>query len=564
MHKDRKVIVIAVDGGTFTLLRPLMDKGKMPNLKEIFDHGAGGELRTIYPPITPSAFASFATGKNPGKTGIYGFVNVDPRTSHFNPVNSRMRKGATIWDLVGNAGGRVVVMNIPVTYPPPNKVNGVLISDFLTPFGKTDYGCPLEELREIEKKFGKYPIYLRYAGMALALNLNERSFVEFMKECFLELNYKFQVLNYLRQKHSPNLVAMHLYANDQISHTMWHVLDKSHPLFNDTLEKKFKDRIIEYYMALDSKFGELINTVDENTLLMIMSDHGFGPTHKMICPDTWLLNQGFIVLKKTPLTSVRKFLWDSGITHELLFSRFRKIIYRRFKNLTEEQQIRYGATKRRAFISLNDVDWSKTKAFPGFIADFYVNSKERFYKGCVEPKDYASVRESIISKLKEMEDPDTGRRIEGTIVTLEEAFKGDNLSSAPDLIYLPLESNYFPASWVSFQSRKTTTKTWLLPGNHRMEGIFAMYGEGVSKGKVCRNSNLIDLAPTILFFLGVPIPKSMDGRMLEEPFEESFLRDNKTVLFDEVTEQEETAAGVYTKEEEQSVLEHLKQLGYVD
>lgn len=566
MFKDRKVIVIAVDGGTFDLLGPLLNEGKMPNFKKIIEGGASGKLRSIYPPLTPPAFASFATGKNPGKTGIYNFLNIDPQTTRFRPVNSKMRRGPAIWDLVGNAGGKVVVMNIPVTYPPPNDVKGILITDFLTPFGQTDYGSPLEELNELEQKFGKYPIHLKYAGMTLVLKLDENIFSDFMNGCFLELDYKFQVLSYLRQKHSPNLVAMHLYANDQISHHLWQVLDKTHPLHNEKDETRYKGRIVEYYSALDNKLGQLVSSIDDKTLLIVMSDHGFGPAHKNLCVDTWLLNQGFIVLKKTPMTYVKKFLWNAGMTQEFLYSHFRKMIYRRFKNLTEGQQRREElsvATRKRIFLSLNDVDWSKSQAFPGFLYDLYVNSKTKLAKGSVEFQDYANVRDKIVHGLQELKDPDTRKEIGAEILTLEEAFKGNDLSIAPDLIYLPIESNYSPVSRL-FMSRKVTTTAWLQPGNHRMDGILSTYGKGVAVGKTCTNSNLIDLAPTILYFLGVPIPKDMDGKVLVQPFEESFLLENQPEFFDGKEQTDETDVAIYTQEEEQQVMEHLRQLGYAD
>ncbi|MCX5896559.1 MAG: alkaline phosphatase family protein [Proteobacteria bacterium] len=124
-----KVLIIGLDGATFTLLKPWMDQGYLPAIRELVENGASGNLRTVVPPITGPAWSSFMTGVNPGRHRIYDFLIRDEHTGKDIPINARLRRGKAFWEYLSEAGKRVVVLNVPVTYPPV-PVNGVMISDF--------------------------------------------------------------------------------------------------------------------------------------------------------------------------------------------------------------------------------------------------------------------------------------------------------------------------------------------------------------------------------------------------------------------------------------------------
>ncbi|HET8675412.1 MAG TPA: alkaline phosphatase family protein, partial [Blastocatellia bacterium] len=118
-----KVLVIGLDGASFNVLDPLIEKGYMPNLARLVATGTRADLETTFPPITAVAWSSFMTGKNPGKHGIFEFVRRDHGTKRELAVNATYRQGRAIWDLMGEAGKRVIVHNFPCTYP-PREVNG--------------------------------------------------------------------------------------------------------------------------------------------------------------------------------------------------------------------------------------------------------------------------------------------------------------------------------------------------------------------------------------------------------------------------------------------------------
>src|SRR6266849_2073855 len=188
-----KVLVICLDGATFDLLRPWIEAGRLPTLKRFLAEGVSGDLQSVIPPITAPAWASFMTGKNPGKHGIYHFVNRAPQGGHQAFFSATSRTGRTLWELLGEDGKQVVVLNVPTTYP-PQPVNGVLIADFLTPPGKKDFTYPLSLLDEIEEKFGKYPLHLR--TLMFSANLSGPNAERLLRELHHELKYKFDVAHY--------------------------------------------------------------------------------------------------------------------------------------------------------------------------------------------------------------------------------------------------------------------------------------------------------------------------------------------------------------------------------
>jgi predicted AlkP superfamily phosphohydrolase/phosphomutase len=121
-----KVLIIGFDGATPELVERWVEENKLPYLQQMIQKGVYGKLRSVYPPISPAAWTTFATGYDPGKHGVYDFRNYDnKRYSCFADtiVDSNAFAGKTIWDIVGAAGSKVGVVTVPVTYP-AWKVNG--------------------------------------------------------------------------------------------------------------------------------------------------------------------------------------------------------------------------------------------------------------------------------------------------------------------------------------------------------------------------------------------------------------------------------------------------------
>ncbi len=269
-----KVIIIGLDGATFDLLKPWAKAGYLPNLKRMMAEGVSGVLESSIPPTTAVAWPSFMTGKNPAKHGLYDFFIKKKNSYEEIPINADMRDGKAIWDILSENGHKVLVLNVPTTYP-PSKVNGVLVSCFLTPSGKRDFIYPPFLLDEIEGKFGKYPLYTKTPGAIF--NLSEKVIGRLLKESMEILSYKIKVLDYLEEKYQSDFIMLHIWETDRIQHDFWHIIDPNHPRYPGKEAEDYKKRIIDYYHKIDEEIGKLIEKVGKEAAIFIMSDHGFWP-----------------------------------------------------------------------------------------------------------------------------------------------------------------------------------------------------------------------------------------------------------------------------------------------
>jgi len=559
-----KVVVIGLDGGSFRTLDPWMREGRLPHLETLIREGVRGPLASVVPPETATAWSSFLTGKNPGKHGVFGFTARDRLTGRIVPVSALARTGKAFWDLLSESGKRVLVLNVPTTYP-PHPVNGVLISDFLTPRGKRDFVYPPALLEELEKRFGPYPLYMRtyFSG-----NLSEAHAEWFLEELHEELRSKFDILEYLMDRFPWDLVVFHLWGTDRVQHDLWNLIDEHHPAYDASLARKCRQRIVEYFEAVDARVGRLRQRLGEDPTLLVISDHGFGPIHKTIDLNVWLLEQGFIRIKKSPVSRLRYWAWKMGLTYETLVRFLLKLMRfgLRLPDLSPAETVNLVRDNRfNPLLSLKDIDWSRTQAYSQMgMGQIVINVEGRTAKGAVEPgQAYKRVREEIVRRLKDMRDPATGRPVGGQVYTKEEIYHGPHLDEAPDITFLPLESNVMASALMGFTTRRWIIDNPFLFGNHRMDGILIAHGRDIRKGHVFNQARLIDVAPTVLHLLGEAVPNDMDGRVLTELFTDSFAGTRKIEWRDaSETPTDEPLTGM-TPQEEATILENLKGLGYI-
>jgi predicted AlkP superfamily phosphohydrolase/phosphomutase len=562
--KSNKVLIIGLDGGTFSILQPLIEKGKLPNLKKIQEEGVSGDLQSTIPPITAPAWSSFMTGTNPGKHGVFYFMGTDKATGREVPVNSRMRAGATIWRLLSESGKKVLALNCPTTYP-PEEVNGAMISCFLTPGGKRDFIYPQELVEEIEAKFGPYPLYLKTT--IFSANLSEKNVRRFLEELKDELHYKFNVAHYLLDRIPADLLMIHVWGTDRIQHELWNLFDESHPKYNRTLGEKFKGEIINYFSLVDQQIGRLWDRFGREHPILIISDHGFGPVHKCIDLNCFLLQEGFIKIKDSPISRIKYLLWRKGLTYPFLFNAFaRSLLKLGFSPPAKapmEKMNDIRSEKRDLLLASNDVDWTKTVAYSKFgIGTIQINLKGREKNGAVEPgEQYEQVRREIVDRLKRLRDPETDEVIEGDIFLKEEIYHGEHMDDAPDIVYLA-KGMYLAGAFFGFTSNRPIAETNVWFGNHRINGIFLASGDGMLQGKRIQGAKIIDIAPTVLYLMGEKIPPSMDGKVLDQAFPQEFLADYPK-QFSEVSPEDVQKDTSLSREDEENLVKRLKGLGYL-
>lgn len=559
---SKKVLFIGLDGATFDVLNPLINRGLMPRLKQFIDQGVHGLLETTIPPITPTAWVSWMTGKNPGKHGVFEFLLRRKGSGELPdmPVSSRSRDGLPFWDVLGQMGKQAIVTNVPCTYP-PGLVNGVMISDFLTPRGRHDFTYPESLIDEIEGKFGPYELYITEV-------YTKGNVDKILNQLFTELEYKTKVNRYLMEQYGWDVFATHYWGTDRFQHELWHLLDESHPFFDRKEHDANIGRAHEYWHAVDSTLGELFDSVDDDATVYMGSDHGFGPIKKFLCFNVWLIEEGLLVLKRDALTLFKRALFNLGLTPDLAYRSAMKMGLAHLR-------LSVGVTNRSTLmklanammLSLSDVDWSRTVAFSkGNYGQIFINLRGRETHGIVEPgSEYDSVMRRIIDKLRGLVDPETRQALIGDIWRREDLYTGPHSDQSPDIQFLPNDMSNKPLGTLDLTSNKFITPVYGNSGDHRMHGILLGRGPELRSGVRVEGARIIDYAPTILHSFGVEVPSDMDGRVLEEMFTAEYLAENPTRVSDTIGPEYSAPdkAPEMTDEESEEIRARLRGLGYL-
>lgn len=556
---SKKVLFIGLDGSTFDILDPLMEKGLMPRLKSFIDGGVRGLLETTIPPITPTAWVSWMTGKNPGKHGVFEFLLRRKGSGELPdmPVSSRARDGLPFWDILGLMGKQAIVTNMPCTYP-PTMVNGVMVSDFLTPRGRRDFAYPEKLLEEIEARFGPYQLYITEV-------YSKGKVDNILNQLFEELEYKTKVNRYLMNEYGWDIFATHYWGTDRFQHELWHLLDESHPFFDRKEHDAHINRIEEYWHAVDSTMGELFDEAGDQTTVYLGSDHGFGPIKKFLCFNVWLINEGLLVLKRDAMTRFKRGLFRLGLTPDLAYRSAMRLGLAHLR-------LSVGVTNRSKFfklanllmLSLEDVDWTRTVAFSkGNYGQIFINLKGRETHGIVEPgAEYSRVLQQVSEKLRGLTDPQTRQPLIGPIWRREDLYTGPHSDESPDLQFLPADMSNKPLGTLDLTSNKFITPVYGNSGDHRMHGIMLGRGPDLRRGARVEGARIIDYAPTIMHTFGVEVPSDMDGRVLEEIFTEEYMQRNPVRKSDAAYAETEKV-GAMTDEESDEIRERLRGWGYL-
>lgn len=551
-----KVLLVGLDGATLDLLNPLMDEGRMPFLSRLVGEGVLGELETTYPPVTAPAWASFQTGKNPGKHGIYEFLYRRKGSVDQVPVNARMLGGKTLWRLLSEAGKRVGIVNVPLTYP-PSEVNGFMIGDFLTPQGARDFSYPPELLEDLEGRFGPYLLYHTQV-------YTKGSVGQVLEELDRILAYRAQTTHYLLEEKPWDFFMVYFAGTDRIQHELWHIMDRNHPMHDSHEAKRYREATLDFYRQIDAEVERLVKSVDETTTVIMMSDHGFGPIHKFVNINAWLLRRGFLKLKRDPISRLKYIFFRSGLTPALGYRIAMRLGFARLR-------LSQGVSKRftilrlldRLFLSLANVDWERTRAYSqGNYGQLYVNLRGREPHGIVEPgADYERVREELIEGLHRLKDPESSEKVVAQLFRREDLYSGPHLERAPDVCFL-LREGYKALGTLDFSSHRVIERVFGNSGDHRMTGFIAMRGPAVKNKAKLSDAKIIDVTPTILYLMGIPIPEDMDGRVLVEALKDEYVMANE-IRYTEVTSEVEAVESAYSPEESEEIKERLKGLGYM-
>lgn len=453
----RKVLIIGLDCATPQIVFPQSDK--LPVLSQLMREGISGPLRSADPPITIPAWMVMSTGQDAGRLGLYGFRHRQDYSYHKIWIaTSYSIKKKTIWDYVAQAGGQSVLVGIPPSYP-PKPVAGHLISCFITPDEDKEFTYPQELGEEIISKFGRYMFDVEF-------RTDKKD--ELLENIYRMTRKRFEVLNYLISTKPWDLFMFVEIGLDRIHHAFWKYMDKQHHLY--TPGNPYEDAILNYYQELDSLVGELISHVDKDTVILVVSDHGAKRMKGAFCINEWLIEQGYLVLKEKP-------------------------------------------TEPTSFDKL-EVDWSRTKAWGwgGYYARIFLNIAGREQQGIIPPEDYEKEREILLEKILKISGPQ-GETWQTRVIKPQEYFQELN-GDYPDLMVY-FDELYWRSAGTLGHGTMYLEENDTGPDDavHDFEGIFILYDPQEKAGRSVKAS-ILDIAPTVLDKLGLPIPADLKGKVI--------------------------------------------------
>jgi predicted AlkP superfamily phosphohydrolase/phosphomutase len=547
VHKRQRVLVIGLDGATFTVLDPLMKKGYLPNLSSLIENGVHGVLQSTMPPFSAQAWASFMTGKNPGKHGLFDFrapVSVNP----IRPLtNSTFIRSRTIWKLLSDAGKRIGVINVPMTYP-PEEVNGFMIGGIMTSGIRDKCFYPADLNKKITDAVGDYrpePDWDAYRETK-GKDADHDAILKLVNEVISISQKRGDAALFLSQEFDWDFFMMVFTTVDRLQHFAWKYLDPEHRQYNPEAAKKYAEPLVNYYSILDKIMGDLIRSAGKDVHVIILSDHGFGPQYKKFFINKWMVEQGLLSLVET------KRKWRSYL-RKFDVAGIRKIIPSRLSRRV-----------RTSFTVFNCIDWPHTRAYAGTSSEqgIFINLKGREPFGTVSPGgEYQAVVGEVCEQLDRLVEPDTGEKVVSKIFLRDNLYRGPYVEFAPDIIFELMGMSYLTQENIG--QRQLFESSGFESGSHRREGILIMKGPHFKKGLRCEDASILDLTPTVLHCLGLPVDEDMDGKVLIECFKEGFMKNHPVkVKKSDADHGDSDKKQIYSDSETREIESMLKGLGY--
>ena len=461
MEQGPRVAVIGLDCGTPQLLFDRLSE-EVPNINALMARGMHGELASITPPITVPAWMCSMTGKTPGQLGIYGFRNRKDNSYDGLSIATSLavRDQPAVWDLLGRTGRKSLLIGVPPAYP-PQPVEGWRVSCFLTPPSADTFTYPKDLGSEIAEELGGD----EYIFDIPSFREKGEDFV--LEQVFKMTERRFRVARRLVKNKPWDYFMLVEMGPDRLHHVFWQHFDPKHPKYE--AGNRFETAFQDYYRYLDREVGELLETLPDDCVTILMSDHGARPMVGGVCFNDWLAREGYL----------------------------------RFTDDVSE------ATP----IAKAPIDWSRTTAWGdgGYYGRLFLNVKGREPQGTIDPSRYEEVRDELIAKLEAMPGPD-GTRL-GTRVYKPQDVYPEVRGVAPDLIVYFGDLEWRSVGTVGMGGIFTYENDTGPDGaNHDRTGVFVMAGlPGQDTGRK-EGLNLLDVGPSILSLYGLDAPEGAQGR----------------------------------------------------
>lgn len=629
----KQIVVLGFDGMSPDLAAKWMQEGKLPNFARLAQTGTFAKLATTNPPESPVAWASFATGLNPGGTGIYDFLARNPQTylpriglvAHQKPKFllglipirppkvTNERHGTPFYEAAADAGYKTTVLRMPLEFPPSPVPGGKLLAGLGVPdirgtwgtffyfasnlpadeVGDTEFGgklirlqfdgrtakaeisgpvdpttkayrrisipvqfnvspdgnsvtihldgqtetvasrhwsrwfnekfpinpfisvhaisrffvletwpdvqiymCPLNIdpkdpalpitypvgwSRQLAKKWGDFKT-LGWWHDTWALNEERIGEGVFLQDSFRTMDSLTRMVLDQLQHDPPSLMVAVYTSTDSIQHMFWRLTDPTSPRYDPVLAKKYGDAILQVYERADQVVGEVEKAMKPGGTLIIVSDHGFHAFNYGFNTNTWLVKNGYMVLKNP--------------------------------NAQEQQYTLQNLYTQQNFFP--NVDWSRTRAYALGLGQIYLNEYGRERYGIVEPGAQArQLEEEIRSKLLAYRDPRTNKPVLEDVALGHEIDHGPYAKDAPDL-----QLNFEPGYRTSWETSLGAIPPGIVvPNTRKWSGDHCASDPKdtpailfINRKLDSSDPSIMDVAPTVLNLLGVAPPDRLDGK----------------------------------------------------
>lgn len=532
-------LVIGLDGVCLSVLQPLINDGTVPTIERIHADSAVGPLTSQLPPWTPSAWPSLYTGVNPGKHGVYSFLNFDGYD--WDVVNRSHVKAHAVWELLSINDISSVILNVPATHP-PRAFDGVLVPGYM---GPEEPPChPAGTFEELRSELGDYSLY----GETLRSNASNQKLAD---ELARLAQMRGEAFSYLVDEHNPEFGFVQFQATD----TVYHQLPKD------------EGGIRQVYGAVDDAVDKILGVCDPN-LVLVVSDHGLGPmdgyefrvneflrandyvsttasgdgmpSWKSLAYEDAEVKTGSERLVSVAATALSHAA-QVGFTSQRLAAVLKRIGLADWALETIPVDIVRAGTEQ--------IDFAASTAYMRVRTEMGVrlNLENREPNGVIPATDYEQVRSTLIDALRDVQTPG-GDPVYEAVHPRETVFDGPYLKDAPDIVTVPNGFNHFLVSTLKGNKFDEPTEPW----EHKREGLVMAYGEGVSLTADLSDAHLFDITPTILRSFGLPVGERMDGHPL------GFIDSGDRTAYPEFHPAETTASDARTVEE------RLADLGYME
>lgn len=491
-----RLLVLGLDGATFVSLRPWMDQGHLPALQALMRRGVSADLRSTTPPVTAPAWVSCFSGVNPGRHGIFNFVQPVGTFGRLKVNSSRDVRVPRLWHRLSDAGLKVCVVDVPMTFP-PEPVRGCMVSDLMVSGSSGSRTWPPELQQQLESEVGAE------LGWAIGDGLGvTRPYLEHLAR---SLEQKRRLDLWLMRQQQPEVFITVAQHTDVLAHYFWHVWDTTHPFHDPAQAAELQPALEGVLQALDAYVAALLEEAGPHCQVAVVSDHGFGPVWRRVYPNALL--EGWGLLQLSPLERLKLRAAQRGLNREALVAQVRRLD--RWGLLSRLRL----ATARRLFRQLEslaprpDPTGSRAVFVHGLSPGIHVSQQGLQEAGFVE---------ALKERLRAVRD-ETGQAVFEQVLSREEVYHGPELGLAPEIVF-----QLAPGSVASPELIGGPPLRDALPGQvsgfHRPEGVFMLAGEGIRTDAWLAPLSIQDVTPTLLQALGLPVPGGLDGRVAAAAF----------------------------------------------